>query len=126
MSRKNLDIGRLGEATAADFLKARGYKIIAQNYKTRLGEIDIVARDRDTYCFVEVKTRHTDKFGLPQEAVSLFKQRQISKVAISFLKENFLLDKKSRFDVVSIMHTKESPCIELIKDAFDLDESFTV
>jgi putative endonuclease len=125
MPRKNLDAGRSGEIQAADFLRMRGYKIIAQNYKTPLGEIDIVARDKDTYCFVEVKTRRSDKFGLPQEAVSRFKQRQISKAALSFLKDNLLMDKKSRFDVVSIMH-EEFPRIELIKNAFDLDESFTL
>ena len=126
MHRSNLDVGRLGENEAAGFLKARGYKIIAQNYRTRLGEIDIVARDKDAYCFIEVKVRRSDKFGLPQEAVSKIKQRQISKAALLFLKENILLEKKARFDVVSIVYTKDSPRIELIKDAFDLDESFTV
>jgi len=126
MSRNNLDFSRSGEAAAADFLKARGYKIIEQNYRTSLGEIDIIARDKDTYCFVEVKTRRTEEFGLPQEAVSKFKQRQISKTALLFLKENLLLDKSARFDVVSIMYAKEPPQISLIKDAFDLDESFTL
>ncbi len=124
MSRQNLDLSRTGEDTAADFLKANGYKIIARNYKTKLGEIDIIAKDKDSYCFIEVKTRHSDKFGLPSEAVSAFKQRQISKAALVFLKENRLLDKKARFDVVSIIYAQEPPQIDLIKNAFELDESF--
>lgn len=126
VSRNNLDFSRQGEGIAADFLRARGYKIIAQNYRTKLGEIDIIARHKDSYCFVEVKTRHSDKFGLPEEAVSKFKQRQISKAALVFLKENLLLDKKSRFDVVSIIYVNDAPRIDLIQDAFDLNESFTL
>lgn len=124
MSRENLDLSRTGEDAAVDFLKANGYKIIARNYKTKLGEVDIIARDKDTYCFIEVKTRHSDRFGLPGEAVAKFKQRQISKTALVFLKENRLLDKKARFDVVSLIYSKDKPRIELIKDAFELDESF--
>ncbi len=125
MSRENLDLSRTGEAAAVDFLKANGYKIIARNYKTKLGEVDIIARDKDTYCFIEVKTRHSDKFGLPQEAVAKFKQRQISKTALVFLKENHLLAQGARFDVVSLIYAKDKPQIDLIKNAFELDEKFT-
>ena len=124
MSKQNLDLSKLGEDAAVDFLKTNGYKIITRNYKTKLGEVDIVARDRDTYCFIEVKTRRSDKFGLPQEAVSRFKQRQISKAALMFLKTNHLLDKKARFDVVSIIYSGYKPKIDLIKNAFELDETF--
>lgn len=124
MSKENLDLSRRGEDAAVDFLKANGYKIIARNYRTKLGEIDIVAQDKDTYCFIEVKARHSDKFGLPGEAVARFKQRQISKAALLFLKRNRLLDKRARFDVVSLVYSQDSPRIDLIKNAFELDASF--
>lgn len=126
MSKENLYLGKAGEELAADLLRENGYNILATNYKTKLGEIDIVAKDKDTFCFIEVKTRKTDRFGLPQEAVSRIKQRQISKAALSFLKERKLLDKKSRFDVVSIMYSTDKPELDLIKNAFELDESYTL
>lgn len=125
MSRHNILLGKLGEDAAVNLLKEEGYKIIARNYKSKLGEIDIVAQDRDTFCFIEVKTRQNDSFGAPLESVALRKQRQISKAALLFLKEQNLFHKKARFDVVSIINTQEKPRIELIKNAFDLDESFT-
>lgn len=118
-------MGSWGEESALKFLKSKGYKILAKNYKSNLGEIDIVARDKDTICFVEVKTRSSDKFGLPQEALSNFKQRQIAKTALSFLKENKLLDKKARFDVIALTYQGNSPKIDLIRDAFELDSKFT-
>jgi len=124
VSKEHLRLGKCGEEIAVDFLKEQGYKIIARNYKSRFGEIDIIARDKDTLCFVEVKTRHSDKYGLPEEAVTRLKQRQIAKSALSFLKARALLDKKARFDVVSIIYAKDNPKRELIKDAFELDAHF--
>lgn len=125
MSRQNLYLGKFGEESAIDLLKTNGYRILARNYKTKLGEIDIIARDKDTVCFIEVKTRHSDRFGLPQEAISRSKQRHIAKVALVFLKENNLLDKRARFDVISIMHSEDTSKLDLIKNAFELDQSFT-
>jgi putative endonuclease len=125
VSKKSLYLGKAGEEAAVDLLRENGYKILVRNYKTGLGEIDIIADDQDTICFVEVKTRQSDKFGLPNESVLPSKQRQISKVAISYLKENNLLKKKARFDVVSIIYAEDRPCLELIKDAFELSGGFT-
>ena len=123
--KRHLCIGKSGEELACELLKKNGYKILVRNYKTKIGEIDIVACDKDTICFIEVKTRYSDKYGLPQEAVLNSKQRQIAKAALIFLKENNLLDKKARFDVVSIIYLKERPKFDLIKNAFELDTSFT-
>jgi len=125
VSKANLYLGRSGEEAAANFLKKNGYKILARNYKSRLGEIDIIAKDKDTLAFIEVKTRLSDKFGLPQEAVMKSKQRQISKAALSFLKEKNLLHEKARFDVVSVEYSQDKPKLDLIKNAFELDKSFT-
>ncbi|MEK6727460.1 MAG: YraN family protein [Candidatus Omnitrophota bacterium] len=124
MFRQNLILGKSGEEAAAGFLKEKGYKILKKNYKTKLGEIDIVALDKDTLCFVEVKTRNSLRFGAPKEAVSGFKQRQICKAALSYLKENNNFDKKARFDVVSVTYFEDSPKFDLIQNAFDLGGGF--
>ena len=126
MSKQNIYLGKSGEDSALNFLKENGYKILINNYKTRLGEVDIIAYDKDTLCFIEVKTRGSLRFGSPQEAVSHFKQRQISKVALQFLKRNNLLNKKARFDVVSVIYAEDKPAFDLIKNAFDLEERYVI
>lgn len=124
MSKENLFLGKLGEQAAIKLLKDLGYRILRRNYKTKLGEIDIIAKDKDTFTFIEVKTRRTDRYGLPQESIKPPKQRQISKVALGFLKENNLLEKKARFDVVSVTYFGGMPKLDLIRDAFELDKDF--
>jgi putative endonuclease len=126
VSKQKLLLGKSGENLAAQFLKQSGYKILARNFKTKIGEIDIIAYDKDTISFVEVKTRHSDRFGLPQESISPFKQRQISKAALAYLKDNNLLNKKARFDVVSIILSQDSPKMDLIKNAFELEASYVI
>jgi putative endonuclease len=120
MSRTSLELGRKGEEIACSFLKDNGYKIIKKNFHTKFGQLDIVAKDRNILCFIEVKTRRTDAYGLPSEAISSLKQRQISKVALMYLKENKLMNIKARFDVVSILFNKKEARVDLIKDAFAL------
>ena len=125
MSKQHLYLGKSGEEIAVDFLINNGYRVLMRNYKTKLGEIDIIAKDQDTLAFIEVKTRQTDRFGLPSEAVSGAKQRQISKAALCFLKEKKLLHAKARFDVVSIIYSStDKPKIDLIKNAFYLDPRY--
>lgn len=126
MSGKNLEFGKQAEDAAVKFLKAQGYKVIRRNYKTKFGEIDIIAEDKGVICFVEVKARHSKLFGEPGEAVSPVKQRQISKAAICYLKENNLLERLARFDVVTLLYEKDLPEIDLIKDAFELNSNFTI
>ena len=125
MSKENLYLGKSGEEAAVDLLKKNGYNIIARNYKTKLGEIDIIAYDKDTLCFIEVKTRNSDRFGLPQEAVSKHKQRQIAKAALIYIKEKDLFNRKARFDVVSVSSWLQGAKAELIKDAFELDATYS-
>ncbi|MDD5409666.1 MAG: YraN family protein [Candidatus Omnitrophica bacterium] len=126
MPGKNIEFGKQAESAAVKFLKIRGYKIIRRNYKTKFGEIDIIAEDKGVICFVEVKARHSRLFGEPYEAVSALKQRQISKAAICYLKENNLLERPARFDIVSLLYLGDLPEIDLIKDAFDLNSGFTI
>lgn len=125
MNRNNLFLGRSGEDEAAELLKKNGYKILARNYKNKLGEVDIIAQDKDRICFVEVKTRRSGRFGLPAESIQLSKQRQISKIALNFLKQGNLLDRKARFDVVSVIYSNGEPKLDLIKGAFELVAEFT-
>lgn len=122
---KNINLGIRGENAARDLLLKNGYKILERNYRSGLGEIDIIARDKGTLCFVEVKTRRSDRCGLPQEALIKSKQRQIAKSALVYLKENKFLDKKARFDVVWVACANGIAQANLIKNAFELDESFT-
>jgi len=115
----NRELGRKGEELAIRFLKKKGYRILERNYVCKLGEIDIVAREKDTLAFVEVKTRTSTLFGPPELSVTPFKQMQISKAALVYLKEKNLEEVKARFDVVSILLRPEGEEIELIRDAFD-------
>lgn len=124
MTDHKIRLGVTGENQAAVFLKKNGYRIVMNNYRLRSAEIDIIAFDKDVLCFIEVKTRTSDKFGLPQEAVSSRKIRKISLAALSYLKENGLMDKRARFDVVTLNYRLGEPKVTLIKNAFDLDERF--
>jgi putative endonuclease len=114
------ELGKKGEEVAVRFLKKSGYRIIQTNYACKMGEMDVIAKEKDTLVFIEVKTRTSTLFGSPQLAVNISKQKQISKVALNFLKEKQLEDVKARFDVVAILLGAKGEQIELIRDAFDL------
>ncbi|MFC1657981.1 YraN family protein [Candidatus Omnitrophota bacterium] len=117
-------LGRRAEKAAVNFLRSNGYGIIQTDYRVRAGQIDIIARDKNTICFVEVKARRSARFGSPGEAVEAAKQRKISKVALMFLKQQKLLNSPARFDVVSISYFQTQPAIRLIKNAFNLDSRY--
>ncbi len=118
--KNHKELGKRGEERAIRFLRKEGYRIIQTNYVCKLGEIDIVAKEKDTLAFVEVKTRTSTLFGTPELSVTPFKQMQLSKAALHFFKEKGLSDVKARFDVVSILFESGKEKIELIRDAFDL------
>lgn len=112
--------GERGEAIAVRQLKNKGYKIIETNYRTKLGEIDIIAKEKDTIVFVEVKSRRSVHFGNPKQAVTLQKQRKISRVALYYLKTIKQIDASARFDVVTVISNRDQPQVEIIKNAFEL------
>lgn len=124
MDRSRLNIAKIGESLAATHLKARGCKILAQNYRARRGEIDLIVKDRQFIVFVEVKTRRSLKFGLPQAAVTRHKQRQISKIALAYLQRENLLDAPCRFDVIGIHLSYKSELLRLehFESAFDFQQ----
>ena len=113
------ELGKKGEELAIRFLEKEGYRIVKTNYVCKLGEIDIIAKEKDALVFIEVKTRTSTLFGPPELSVTPFKQMQLSKAALYFLKEKRLGDVKARFDVVAILLKPEGEEIELIRDAFD-------
>ncbi|MEA2013824.1 MAG: YraN family protein [Thermodesulfobacteriota bacterium] len=116
----NIEKGKEGEDIAAACLREKGYKIIERNYRCRYGEIDIIAMDGVDIVFIEVKSRKSDNFGLPEEAVGLTKQKKISKVALNYLIEKELVDHNARFDIVAIRFMSQGNRVRLIKNAFDL------
>jgi putative endonuclease len=121
--RTVVTLGPRGEALAAEYLKKAGYRILSCNVRSVLGEIDIVARDGATICFIEVKTRTSDAFGCPGEAVSISKQRKLVRLARVFLQDHNLYGLPSRFDVVSVLIPPGGPVlIELIPNAFEAEE----
>ena len=110
--------GQTGEDLAVCYLKNQGYTIVERNYRMRMGEIDIIARDGESLVFVEVKTRRSSRFGSPFEAVDFRKQQQISRVALAFMTQHRCGEVPVRFDVIGV-HLEESPRVELIKNAFE-------
>ncbi|MGQ9499617.1 MAG: YraN family protein [Dissulfurimicrobium sp.] len=114
------NLGTIAEDVAAAFLSENGYTVLERNYITPYGEIDIILTIEDILVFVEVKARWGRSCGLPQEAVTLRKQRQILRTAQWYLQKKGWLDKEMRFDVLAINFLKDGyPEIEHITYAFD-------
>ena len=95
--------GDISETSAVNFLERKGYKILQTNYKTKFGEIDIIAKDKDCFVFVEVKKRSTLAFGRPIEAVDFKKQQKIRKTAEFWLMLKHKSQSDCRFDVIEIL-----------------------
>ena len=113
-------LGMRGECAAARYLRRKKYKIVARGARAGLGEIDLVAVDRTTVVFVEVKTRRSHATGHPAEAVDECKQRRLTRLAIQFLRRHDLLENKARFDVVAVTWplSQRKPVVEHFVNAF--------
>ena len=120
MLNRQQQFGQRSELLAAHYLKLKGYRILETNYRAATGEIDIIARDKKTIVFVEVKARSSRRFGSPKAAVTPAKQRKISMAALEYLKRTAQPNARARFDVVSIDTAAGTPAIEVIKNAFAL------
>ncbi len=115
-----LCLGKTGEDIACRELRRRGYEILTRRFRTRLGELDIVARDGATIVFVEVKTRTNANFGTPSEAVTALKQRKVWLMATDYLHRQGLHDRPCRFDVVAIRIDEDGRReVEVLRGAFD-------
>jgi putative endonuclease len=118
MTFARLHFGKLGEDLACNELQKRGYVILARRYRTRAGELDIVAKDREYLVFVEVKARQDGSFGDPEEAVTLEKQQKLVWMATDYISRNNLREVPCRFDVVGINTSTTPPIVTVLPDAF--------
>lgn len=122
MTQERLDLGKLGEEQAVVRLKREGYRILARNYRNTFGEIDIIAEDGETLCFVEVRTRTKDWHGHPFESISTIKQKKITRAARGYLAQQDTEDVEARFDVVAVVPDEAGGfTVELIKNAFEVE-----
>jgi len=120
VTKERLALARMGEDLALETVKSRGYEEIEKNYTCPLGEIDLIAREGDTLVFLEIKTRRGRSTGYAKEAVDARKRRQLSRVALFYMKENDCIGQKARFDVVAISVRAGDVEVEVIRNAFDL------
>jgi putative endonuclease len=122
-----IELGKLGEAYATAYLEQLGYRLVAANFRLPVGrnlrgavvnaEIDLVAYEHNTLCFVEVKARASDWFAPPQANIDLRKRRQIARAARAYLQLFELEDQSHRFDAVTVVFT-DPPEIELLRNFF--------
>lgn len=114
----NQTLGKLGEDLVCSQLKKNGYKILERNYRFRFGEIDIIASKKGHTAFVEVKTRTSDTFGTPAEAVGIRKQKSIILAAQQYISQNGKPDENYTFDVAEVRFLNGIPAIHYIENAF--------
>jgi putative endonuclease len=111
--------GADGESVAAQYLEKKGYRILKRNYRTSGAEVDLIAQKDDTLCFVEVKTRETDDYGLPEEFVDERKRRKIIRATKVFIGQKRYEDYFVRFDIISLLYRGDKVKIKHIKHAFE-------
>jgi putative endonuclease len=117
------ELGKKAEELAEAFFIKKGYHVLERNYRVRCGEIDLILEDRSRLIFVEVKSRISTKYGLPQEAITYHKKRQIIRVAKWYLQEKGCMEREVRFDVLAIkFRITGKPIIEHIPWAFDIEK----
>lgn len=117
----NKTMGKLGEEVAKEYLKKQGIRVIENNYRNKYGEIDIIAKEKDTIVFAEVKSRSSIKYGFPCEAVNILKQHKIKTIALYYIQNHGLKAPKMRFDVIEVYFDKDRNTvkdIKIIKNAF--------
>ena len=111
--------GQRGEEIACQALKKMGYRVLDKNFSCRHGELDIVAEDNDVVCFIEVKARSSEDYGLPEEAVTHWKKRKLLNTAFVYIEKKKIKDRDMRFDIISVdLKTRKAT---ILKDAFDAD-----
>jgi len=117
MSR-HMEMGRIGEELACREIEKMGYRILERNYRSKLGEIDLIAMDGNVLVFIEVKTR-SSSIDYAKEAIDAKKMKRLSMLALSYIKKKRYENMRARFDIVAICIKEGKPQqIELIRDAF--------
>ncbi|AJA48125.1 hypothetical protein UPF0102 [Clostridium pasteurianum DSM 525 = ATCC 6013] len=122
MGRYNKEIGNYGENEAVQYLQDLNYEIIERNFKCKMGEIDIIAKYKETLCFIEVKTRYATNYGFPAEAVDRRKQFKIYKISELYIIKNKISDLNFRFDVIEVLLNSKNNrfSLRLIENAFQI------
>lgn len=115
----NQEIGKLGEDIAVNYLKQKGYKILDRNFECRQGELDIIALDKKEIVFIEVKTRTSNKYGIPSEAVNKIKQKHMLQTIKFYLYIRNLSDEFVRIDVIEVYIKDNVYRVNHIKQAID-------
>lgn len=118
-------LGDEGEKAAFEYIEKNGLEVIEKNYRCRFGEVDIIAKDGEYIAFIEVKTRTTDFFGMPCEAVNIKKQRSIIKSGLAYMRANHLKEAFIRLDIIEILgdivnENLRVRSINHIKNAFEM------
>ena len=116
----NIELGKRGEDLAVTYLRKHNYKILERNYRCKFGEVDIIALDKKTLVFIEVKTRTSKEFGSPLTGVTPKKQRQLAKIALYYVQKHRAFDRPARFDVVAVEIISEQIQVNIIKNAFEV------
>lgn len=111
-------LGQQGEEIAVRYLQQAGYKILARNFRNRYGELDIICLKNSVLVFVEVKTRRSETFGSPEEAITPKKIEHIRKVALHYLAAYPSMHKEIRFDVISVLMFDTNHRLNHIQAAF--------
>ncbi|AAK79729.1 putative endonuclease [Clostridium acetobutylicum] len=122
MHRLNKKAGDYGEKAAEIYLKKSGYTILNRNFRCFLGEVDIIAKNKDYITFVEVKSRWSDTYGLPCEAVNYRKKLKIYRTAKYYIASKSLINYNFRFDVIEVIlnHQNDSYDLKFIENAFQI------
>ena len=113
------ELGREGEALAEAHLVGLGYQVLGRNHRTRRGEVDLICREGDVICFVEVRSRADERHGSPLETVGPAKARRVVAAATDWAWRHGKLEAALRFDVVSVVRGEGEPRLTLVRDAFD-------
>lgn len=121
MPAGHLTLGRWGEDAAAAHLEARGYAVLARNWRGRGGELDIVCQRRGTVVFAEVKTRTAGQMATPHDALTPAKRRSLARAAAQWLTQHDAWDRPCRFDLLAVIQDQGRTLVEHVENAFDLD-----
>lgn len=112
-------LGNAGEQMAVEYLASKGYRVLITNYRSKIGEIDVIAEKGSVLAFIEVKTRASLRYGRPSEAVDYRKQQRIIRTALLYV-QKYSIDKAVRFDVLEIVCQGDKSSINHIQNAFEL------
>lgn len=110
--------GEAGEQLALKHLSEKGYRLLVKNFRFERGEVDLIMEDGEEIVFIEVKTRHSQAFGDPQDSITVRKQQQLRKIAEGYLNTQAIDQRSCRFDVVAVRISEGKPHITHLKNAF--------